>query len=738
MFSIIDKSKKWKNFRVGENHRKDLQFLHYELSQKLKNYNEELINKAFNWAIAAHRNQNRKSGLPYYTHSFEVARIIVNEIPLDDISVAAALLHDVCDNSDYNLADIKLEFGPELAKIIEGIRQIQSFTKYGIKDPDSYRKIIISWFNDIRIIIIALADRLHNMRTIEFLPLEAQKKLAQETMDIYAPFANRFGLGNFKWELEDLAFKVLNPKKYNEIIDKLQIKSDDRIIFIDEFIKPLKDTLDNNQIFAKNNIKFEIVGRPKHIYSIAMKEVLRNKPMDELYDLFAVRIIIDNDNIEYCYTALDVVKQVYPLITGSLKDYVAEPKDNGYQSIHVAVIGMMNTPVEVQIRTAQMHYYAENGLAAHFKYKPGNVSDDSILEQENYEEWIDSVRSIFENHDYEQIKQKNLSTASLNINNVTVLTHTLESKSLPSNSTALDFAYLIHTELGNSCVGAKVNGRIVPLDYILKNGDQIEILNSKDSIPKKQWFKLVKSDKAKYALRNYFNQVERKYLKIGYDKWVNLQKDFKTQLSETEFQYLVKDMKLDNQNEFFVNLGNNSIDINYIDSYLLQKLSLEKNIYIDNRDFKLDLFKNNESMLSLLNKKNAILMECCNPIPGDRIIGEYISGDKMNIHRRSCPKVKDFINPPKENIINLSWQKLGINEYNVVLKIIAKNMDSIISESVNVISKYDKINIKAMQFNTDNNQFIGTVKLSIESMPQYENLLDDINKIQGIIKIERV
>lgn len=723
---------------IGLSSKDDLALLHSELSDKLKSYDVKLITRAFNWCVAAHKNQIRKSGLPYYTHPFEVSRIIVNEIPLDEISVAAALLHDACDNSDFTINDLQKEFGVEMARIVQGISQIQTISKYGITDTDDYRKMIMSWFGDIRIIIIALADRLHNMRTIEFISHDSQVKLAQETMDVFAPFANRFGLGSFKCELEDLSFQVLNPDKYNEIVENLQLSNEERANYIEEFKKPIQTLLATNSQFARNNVKFEISGRAKHIYSIAMKEKLRHKTMDELFDLFAIRIIIDNDDVAYCYKALQLATQLYSPIPGTLKNYIESPKENGYQSIHLAVIGMMNKPVEIQIRTKKMHDYAENGMAAHFKYKPGNVSSDSILEQDNYEEWIDSIRSIFESYHESDIIDKKLSTDAINKDGITVFTHSLESKKLPANATTIDFAYAIHTDIGNTFIGAKVNGKIMPINYCLRNGDQVEVINSTGSHPKKEWLDYVITDKARFAIKAYFKKSMNHYKKIGVDKWVRMQGEYRTQLSELEFENLVRSLKFQNQDDFFHSLGNDSIDISYIDTFILQKISSDNDHYIDDRNMRANVGGTANNFFTQLTPENAELSECCNPIPGDRIVGEMVDSPKLQIHRRSCRNVKDKLNPMQPNIMNINWHQMDFLEFFANIILITEMNEDTVQKVSQLISNYDRVNIVKIVVKIIDNQYNSSIKLKIESIAEFNSLQEELAQLEGMVKVERV
>lgn len=737
------KSKKndeaWKSYIVGSDSSKDLELLHYECAEKFEKYNKDLITKAFNWCLMGHKNQIRLSGQPYYTHPLEVARIIVNELPMDDVSVAAALMHDMCDNSDFTIDDIRSEFGDEIANIVDGIGQIQLIESYGVKQVDSYRKLIIAWFNDVRIILIKLADRLHNMRTIEFLSLERQLKLSTETMEIYSPFAHRFGLGNFKWELEDLAFKVLNREEYDKIASAIQLTREERKDYISAFIEPIRERLNSNEILSRRKIGFDIFGRAKHIYSIFNKTILREKPMEELFDLFAVRIVLDTDDISTCYIVLGILSEIYRPVPGTFKDYIADTKKNGYQSIHIAVIGMDHKPVEVQIRTRKMHDYAESGFAAHFKYKPGKVSSESVLENENFDEWVDMVRNVFENHSigsqrdiFQSVKSNFL------LEDITVFTHTKECKNLPINSTPLDFAYSVHTDIGNSCIGAKVNGRIVPLNYRLKNGDQIEILNSNNQKPTKEWLDYVVSQRAKNGIMQYLKLEQKKYLTTGIDLWVNLQNDFEIKLTDSDFRDLVKKLKYDNEDEFFVALGKQDVDIDYIHNHFYHKLKDLKRTPIDN-----DPERNENTSESASNKINInvpiVYSECCYPIPGDRIVGEIVEGSAMYVHRRSCKNIVEKLNPLAPNVMALNWDWLHKDDYLVRFKIEAAADDEILSEITNLIMSSDSsIQIKGINFNNDDNKFEGFVTVAIQSAAQLNKLFDEIRKIPSVKRIERV
>ena len=711
-----------------------------ECDRKFTNYNKDLVKKAFHWCLQGHKNQLRMSGQPYYTHPFEVARIIVNELPMDDISVAAALLHDVVDNSEYTIVDIRHEFGDTIADIVDGISQIQMIESYNIKVVESYRKLLVSWFKDVRIILIKLADRLHNMRTIEFLDDARQQKLARETLEIYSPFAHRFGLGVFKWELEDLAFKVQNREEYDKISSTIQLTRAERKDYISAFIEPIRARLDSNEILSRRKINIDISGRPKHIYSIFNKTILREKPIEELYDLFAVRIILDTDDISSCYIVLGILSEIFRPVPGTFKDYIADTKKNGYQSIHIAVIGMDHKPVEVQIRTRKMHDFAETGFAAHFKYKPGYVPTESILESNNFEEWVEMVRNIFENYTGNEENIFQSVKTNFLLDDITVFTPSNECITLPKESTPLDFAYSIHSDVGNSCIGAKVGGKIVPLNHQLKNGDQIEILNSKTQKPERKWLKYVVTQRAKNTILKSLKEDQKKYLSIGESKWVDLQNDFEVKLTDSDFISLVKKLKYDSNDDFFVAIGKQDIDINYIHHHFYDKLNELKKKLLDEKngkefteDYQTNIPNNVKPVINVPIK----YADCCYPIPGDRIVGEIIEDTELKVHRRSCKNIVNYLNPQQANIMNLNWEWLYKDEYNVKFHIIAEANDEILPQLTSLMLQEDNIPIRGINFDNNDSIFEGFVVITIKNSKQLDDLFDKIRLIDGVKKIER-
>src|SRR5579862_1735402 len=507
-------------------YKKKLEDLLAVCRKNLRSVDEDLVRRAFEFSFEAHKNDMRASGEPFFNHPYEVAMVVAREIPLDDISVASALMHDVAEDTEYEIKDIRAEFGDVIANIVDGATKISDiFRSHEVTQAESYRKMLLSMVSDIRVMLLKFADRLHNMRTLEYLPPEKQQRLAKETIDIYAPFAHRFGLAKVKWEMEDLSFKYLHPKEYEEIAHQLKSKRKERETYIKKFIQPVE------QRFRESQITFEIEGRPKHLFSIFNKMVKRSKPLDEIYDLFAVRVILDTENANDCFTAYGIVSSIYLPIAERFKDYISVPKKNGYQSLHATVIGPDGKMVEVQIRTRSMHEIAEKGVAAHWKYK----EDRSALDEE-LENWVSWVRDIFEHADEEPAAKQLLESFKLNLyqDEIYVFTPKGELKILPRGATPVDFGFAIHSNVGSPCLSAKVNGKIVGLEHQLNSGDQVEIITSKKQTPNADWEQFVVTHKAKSHIRKWVKDEERKIITTGRDIWEKKLKKHKLSLNDDD------------------------------------------------------------------------------------------------------------------------------------------------------------------------------------------------------------
>ena len=495
--------------QIESEFREELDDLLEVCRENLPKVDEDLIQRAFFLSYWAHRGVERASGEPYVTHPLQVARLVAEDIGFDDMSVAAALMHDVVEDTTYSLEFIREEFGESMASIIDGLTKISDvFDSRDVGRAENVRKLMLSMASDIRVILIKFADRLHNMRTIEALPERKQLKIASETQDLFAPLAHRFGLFRIKSELEDLCLKVLEPKKYYEVVEGLRATREERESYIDGFIEPIRERLDEEEF------GFEIYGRPKHIYSIYRKMKEQNKSLDEIYDLFAIRVVIDSDGQqgrEDCWKVYSMVTEIYKPLPERFRDFISVPKSNGYQSIHTTVVGHDGKPVEVQIRTDRMHEVAENGVAAHWKYKEGIDDHD-----ERMEEMFAWVRELLENpHPDKATEFVEEFRLNLYDEEIYVFTPQGDLMTLPKDATPVDFAFRVHTEVGFQCIGAKVNGKMVPLSHELTSGDQVEIITSKKQTPSPDWINFVVTSKARSQIRHWIRKDRRDTIDHG-------------------------------------------------------------------------------------------------------------------------------------------------------------------------------------------------------------------------------
>ena len=530
--------------------------------KNLRSVNEDLITRAFELSLEAHKHDIRASGEPYFYHPYEVATVVAKEIALDDVSVACALLHDVAEDTDFSIKDIREEFGDTIADIVDGTTKITDiFRSHEITQAESYRKLLLSMVNDIRVMIVKFADRLHNMRTLEYLPIEKQQRLAKETLDIYAPFAHRFGLAKIKWELEDLAFKHLHRKEYEEIVHAIKAKRREREHYIRKFTVPIESHL------KEGGYAFEIEGRPKHLYSIYNKMVKRNKPLDEIYDMFAVRIVLDTTDDNKCFSVYGIVSEIYKPVAERFKNYISIPKKNGYQSLHTTVIGPEGKMVEVQIRTKSMHEIAERGVAAHWMYKENAGTLDKELEN-----WVNWVREIFDQRTDETPKEL-MESFKLNLyqDEIYVFTPKGDLKILPKGATPIDFGFEIHSNVGSHTIGAKVNGRIVPLNTILQSGDQVEIITSKKQTPNADWEKFAVTHKAKSAVRHWIKEEERKHIEEGKELWDKKIKKAKLHINDDELTKFVHLQRINNTQDFYLGITTQTVDPDAMIGLLIEK-----------------------------------------------------------------------------------------------------------------------------------------------------------------------
>ena len=699
--------------------------------QNLPKVNEALLRKAFAFGVEAHKHDLRASGEPYFTHPFEVAMIVAEEFPLDDTTIVATLLHDVAEDTDFNINVISKEFGKEVADIVDGVTKISGiFRGQEITQAENYRKLLLSMIKDIRVILVKFADRLHNMRTLEFVSPDKQRRISQETLEIYAPFAHRFGLGKVKWELEDLAFKYLNKEAYEELARKIKAKRKERESYIKKFADPITKKLNEYEL------KFDLSGRPKHLYSVYRKMVRRNKPFEEIYDLFAIRIILDTDDRNDCYTTLGIVNQLFLPVPDRFKDYISIPKTNNYQSIHTTVVGPDGRLVEVQIRTKQMHEVAEKGVAAHWRYKETKTATDKELET-----WVNWIRDIFENASRDDQRKELLESFKLNLyqDEIYVFTPKGELRRLPVGSTPVDFAFEIHSKVGYHCIGAKVDGKIIPLDTQLNSGDQVEIITSKNQHPNKNWIKFVKTHKAKNAIRRWVNKEEDDIINKGKEIWDKRVKKQKLTFNQTDLLKLVHNLKFDNTRQFFKAIAQNTVNLEEVLS-----ASRDKEVKEQSAELKFDKFadiaRGDIGGVLVDGKKSGIkysYAKCCNPIPGDPVIGYITVGEGIKIHRKTCTNLVNLSTTDASKLFPVQWPEGEESLFVAGLTVKGEDRPGILNDISHSIVTYQNTNIKSLNISTSDSMFDGSVTVYVNNLDNLNRLIERLKKLNGVFTVER-
>jgi len=720
-------------------YRKKLDDLIGVCQKNLRSVDVDLITRAFTMSLEAHKHDLRASGEPYFHHPYEVATVVAREIPLDDVSVAAALLHDVVEDTRLNLDDIKAEFGETIAEIVNGATKISDiFRSHEVTQAENYRKLLLSMVNDIRVMLIKFADRLHNMRTLEYLPAEKQRRLAKETLEIYAPFAHRFGLAKVKWELEDLSFKYLHRTEYEEIARRLKSRRREREHYIRKFLAPIEKRLQSE------GIVYEVEGRPKHLYSIYQKMVKRGKPLDEIYDLFAVRFIADTKDNNDCFIVYGIISELYKPISERFKDYISLPKKNGYQSLHTTVVGPEGKLVEVQIRTKGMQEIAERGVAAHWIYKESKSSLDKELEG-----WINWVREIFEQKN-EDTPSELMESFKLNLyqDEIYVFTPKGDLKILPRKATPLDFAFDIHSNIGFHCIGAKVNGRIVPLNSVLRSGDQVEIITSKNQTPNSDWEKFVVTHKAKTQIRKWVREEKRKLSEEGKELWQKKLKKQKFRISDDDLLKFIHAMRMDNLHDFYAALLEQRVDADaLIEQLIMRSRRPEGSESARGREESGSLFskfvttaRDIASGISILGSSDSFMHQyakCCNPIPGDEIVGFVTIGEGIKIHRKDCRNVVSLRLAESERIVEVDWPGGNGADFLVAIRVSGKDRAGLLSDVTHAISNYQNTNIRSVNMDSKGPLFDGQIILYVKNTEHLVRVLDRIRKVDGIMEAER-
>ena len=710
------------------------------LRSKLKKDDEEMVRRAFEIAADAHKTMRRKSGEPYIIHPIAVAMICVEEIGLGVRSTICSLLHDTVEDTDVTIEDVEREFGSEIARIVDGLTKISNVMDTNTsQQAENFKKILLTLTDDPRVILIKLADRLHNMRTLDYMKREKQLKIASETIWVYAPLAHRMGLYNIKTELEDLSMKYLEPEAYREIAQRLSETKRERSRYINEFIKPLKEKL------RKAGFNFDIYGRPKSIHSIWNKMKKKGVDFDEVYDLFAIRIIVYSSpekEKEECWKVYSMITDEYLPSTERLRDWISNPKSNGYEALHTTVMGPQGKWVEVQIRTNRMNEIAEKGLAAHYKYKEGSQDED------RFDKWFAQIREVISNQDTDSVDFLQDFKTSFLAEEIYVFTPKGDVKMLPVSSTALDFAFAIHSAVGSHCIGAKVNHKLVPISHKLRSGDQIEIITSNKQKPSEDWLKFVVTAKAKTKIKDSLKEEKRI---IADDGKQALQRKLESKgavLNQHNIDELVNYYKVPSQLDLFYNIAVKQNDLKELKDFTVNGGKLE----IPRPQHKVVTETKHEADIKAAHKKDSELIifgessdkikyslaKCCSPIPGDDVFGFVSTGKGLIIHRTNCPNAAQLMANYAPRIVKTKWAKNKEISFLTGVKIIGIDDVGVINKITNIVSGEMRINISALTIESGEGMFEGTIKVFVHDKEELDELVIRLKHLKGIHEVQRL
>jgi len=699
------------------------------------------IRKAFEFANNAHAGVKRKSGEPYIIHPLAVAKIVIEEIGLSATSIIAALCHDVVEDTDYTLEDISNLFGEKVAAIVDGLTKLtDEFTpQHDSKQANNFRKMLMTLSDDVRVILIKLADRLHNMRTLDSMAPQKQLKIAAETLYIFAPLAHRLGLYAIKSELEDLSLKYKHPDAFNQIQFRLQNQREKRDYLVTEFIRPIEAQL------KQEGIEFTITERLKSIYSIWNKMQTKGISFDEVYDLLAIRIVfIPKSNVSekrQCFDILSLVTDIYKPKPDRIRDWITIPKANGYEALHVTVMGPQGKWVEIQIRTQRMDEIAERGFAAHYKYK--NIND---VENE-LDRWLEKIKEMLQNPESDALEFLDEFKMNLFSSEIIVFTPKGRMVNLPKNATVIDFAYEIHTELGNHCIGAKINHKLVPVSHVLQSGDQVEILSSKTQSPQLSWLTFLITAKAKTKVKQSFKLDRKRHIEQGRKIIEDQLAKYKILPSSDTLKKLSSYYSLTNKEQLYAQVGMGFLELDNLDEVLQTRRANKLAKF-----WKLTFTQKKEepALTGKIDKKtpfilkedpeesNYSLAKCCNPIPGDDVVG-YVSIDEhIIIHKRNCPEALKIMSQQGDKIITAEWTKFKKLSYLSRIKLSGFDRVGVVNEITTIISKQSNINMRTVHFDTHDGIFEGELYLYIHSVQDLSELIVRLKKIKGIVMIERI
>ena len=701
----------------------------------------KMIRRAFEFAREAHQGVRRKSGEPYILHPLAVAKIAVKEIGLGTKSAVAALLHDVVEDTDYTVEDIANLFGPKIASLVDGLTKISEVMGSNTtKQAESFRKMILTLADDVRVILIKIADRLHNMRTLDSMPEHKQVKIASETLYIYAPLAHRMGLHAIKTELEDLSLKYENPVEYQELEKRIHDYRDEHTGLYQQFIAPIRERL------TESGYRYDITARTKSVYSVWSKMQRRHISFEEIYDLLAVRIVFDpKDNQPekwQCWNISSLISDMYSPKPERIRDWVSVPKANGYEALHLTVMGPGGKWIEVQIRSRRMDEIAEKGLAAHWKYKGDNAEASNEVDK-----WLAGIKEMLEQPGTDALEFLDEFKLNLFAKEIRVFTPKGEMRTLPKGASVLDFAYDIHTEIGNSCIGGKVNHKLVPMSHRLQSGDQVEVLTSDKQKPQSDWLDFIVTAKARNNILMVFRREKKEQIRIGTTMFEKLLEDMKLPFGAENLNKALLHLKLQHKDDLYVSLAKGHLDIEEVRKALKKK---SENKFV--KYWKLQFFKSDkdksvpdkeEEKGKVINDitddaSDFIIAPCCNPIPGDDVVGMKIDGDKITVHKRKCPEAIRLMSSYGDKIVPVKWVSHKIMSFLAVIKLNGIDSIGIVSDITMIISKESNVNMRTVHFETKDGIFEGMIHLYVHNTADLNNLMMKIASLKGVENVSRV